>query len=117
MFQFRGGSIAEVAADDTDFERQWVRLGALGPQLKIKSIELSDDHVAPGQEVKTLPMLNVGGETNSQFKVDHAGDANVPFDTLLNLLKNSTIPVSVNWNAKEGVEELSKVDPEDVIVS
>ena len=39
--------IAEIAADDTDFERQWVRLGAVGPQLKIGSVQLSDDHVAP----------------------------------------------------------------------
>ena len=113
--------IAEVAADDTDFERQWVRLGALGPQLKIKSIELSDDHVAPGQEVEiTADVLNVGGETNAQFKVAfYAGDANVPFDTVtLNSIgADQSIPVSVKWNAKEGVDRIVvKVDPEDVIV-
>ena len=62
--------IAEIASDDTDFERQWVRLGAVGPQLKIGSVQLSDDHVAPGQEIEiTADVLNVGGETNFQFKV------------------------------------------------
>ena len=113
--------IAEVAADDTDFERQWVRLGALGPQLKIKSIELSDDHVAPGQEIEiTADVLNVGGETNAQFKVAfYAGDSNVPFDTVtLNSIgADQSIPVSVKWNAKEGVDRIVvKVDPEDIIV-
>ena len=62
--------IAEVAADDTDFERQWVRLGAVGAQLKIASMELSDDHVAPGQEIEiTAYVLNVGGEENAGFRV------------------------------------------------
>ena len=68
--------IAEVAADDTDFERQWVRLGAVGAQLKIASMELSDDHVAPGQEIEiTAYVLNVGGEENAGFRVAfYAGD-------------------------------------------
>jgi len=113
--------IAEIATDDTDFERQWVRLGAVGPQLKIGSIELSDDHVAPGQEILiTADVLNVGGETNFQFKVAfYAGDSIVPFDTvtLNNIGGNQKIPVSATWNAKEGVDRIRVVvDPDDVIV-
>ena len=113
--------IAEIAADDTDFERQWVRLGAIGPQLKIDSITLSDDHVAPGQEIQiTADVRNVGGATNSQFKVSfYAGDAIVPFDssTLNKIGSDQVIPVSVTWNAEEGVDRIRVVvDPDDVIV-
>lgn len=113
--------ISEVATDDTDFERQWVRLGAVGPELKIGSVQLSDDHVAPGQEIEiTADVLNVGGETNFQFKVAfYAGDAIVPFDsvTLNNIGANQKIPVTVKWNAKEGVDRIRVVvDPDDVIV-
>lgn len=113
--------IAEIAADDTDFERQWIRLGAIGPQLKISSITLSDDHVAPGQEVEiTADVMNVGGETNFQFKVAfYAGDAIVPFETvtLNNIGANQNIPVSAKWNAKDGIERIRVVvDPDDVIV-
>ena len=35
--------VAEIATDDTDFERQWVKLGSVGPQLKIQSIKGSND--------------------------------------------------------------------------
>ncbi|GIS27376.1 MAG: hypothetical protein CM15mP128_1350 [Methanobacteriota archaeon] len=43
--------IPELAEDDTDFERQWVRLGAVGAELRVASIALSDDHVAPRSSV------------------------------------------------------------------
>ncbi|MDC3290078.1 hypothetical protein OAU97_00040 [bacterium] len=113
--------IAEIASDDTDFERQWVRLGAVGPELKIGSIRLSDDHVAPGQEVKiTADVQNVGGSTSSQFKVSfYAGNDIVPFDstTLNKIGADQTIPVSVYWNAEEGIDKIRvQVDPDDVIV-
>ncbi len=113
--------IAEVAADDTDFERQWVRLGAKGPQLKINTISLSDDHVAPGQEIKiTAGIYNMGGETNSQFKVSfYAGDSIVPFDTatLNKIGAGELIPVTATWEAEEGVDRIRVVvDPDDVIV-
>ena len=113
--------IPEIAADDSDFERQWVRLGAIGPQLKIGSVQLSDDHVAPGQEIEiTADVLNVGGETNFQFKVAfYAGDDIDPFDsvTMNNIDANQKIPVSVKWNAKEGVDRIRVVvDPDDLIV-
>ena len=113
--------IAEVAADDTDFERQWVRLGAVGAQLKIGSIELSDDHVAPGQEIEiTAYVLNVGGEENAGFRVAfYAGDSVVPFDTVsLNRIDaNQEIPVSVKWEAREGIDRIRvEVDPDDLIV-
>ncbi len=113
--------IAEVAADDTDFERQWVRLGAVGAQLKIGSMELSDDHVAPGQEIEiTAYVLNVGGEENAGFRVAfYAGDSIVPFDTVsLNRIDaNQEIPVSVRWEAREGVDRIKVVvDPDNLIV-
>ena len=113
--------IAEIASDDTDFERQWVRLGAIGPQLKIDSMSLSDDHVAPGQEIKiTADVRNVGGETTSQFKVSfYAGNSLVPFDstTLNKIGAGEVIPVTATWDAEEGVDRIRvQVDPDDVIV-
>ena len=113
--------IAEVAADDTDFERQWVRLGAIGPQLKISSISVSDDHVAPGQEIEiTADIQNVGGETNSYFTVSfYAGDSITPFDTatLNKIGAGELIPVSTTWSAEEGVDRIRVVvDPDDVII-
>ena len=47
------------------------------------------------------------------------GDAIVPFDsvTLNNIDANQRIPVSVKWNAKEGIDRIRVVvDPDDVIV-
>ena len=113
--------IPEIAADDTDFERQWVRLGALGAQLKVASISLSDDHVAPGQEIEIkADIYNAGGETSYQFRVSfYAGDAIVPFDsaTLNNIGSGETIPVSATWEAREGIDRIRVVvDPDDVIV-
>ena len=77
--------------------------------------------MAPGQEILiTANVLNVGGETNFQFKVAfYAGDSIVPFDTvtLNNIGGNQKIPVSATWNAKEGVDRIRVVvDPDDVIV-
>lgn len=113
--------IAEIASDDTDFERQWVRLGAIGPQLKISSISLSDDHVAPGQEISiTAYVQNTGGDTNSQFKVSfYAGQSLVPFDSsaLNKIGSGEVIPVTVSWNAEEGIDRIRvEVDPDNVIV-
>jgi len=113
--------IAEIAADDTDFERQWVRLGAKGPQLKIDSISLSDDHVAPGQEIEiTAGILNVGGESNSQFSISfYAGKSIVPFDTVtLNKIgADELVPITATWSAKEGIDRIRVVvDPDNVIV-
>jgi hypothetical protein len=113
--------IPEIASDDTDFDRQWVRLGAKGPQLKIDSIELSDDHVAPGQTISiTADVHNVGGSTPSQFKVSfYAGNEIIPFasSTLNSIEADEIIPVSVTWSAEEGVDRIRVVvDPDDVIV-
>ena len=73
--------IPELAEDDTDFERQWVRLGAVGAELRVASIALSDDHVAPRSSVTiTVGIQNVGGATNTSFNVHfYAGDAEEPF--------------------------------------
>ena len=72
--------IPELAEDDTDFERQWVRLGAVGAELRVASIALSDDHVAPRSSVTiTVGIQNVGGATNTSFNVHfYAGDAEEP---------------------------------------
>ena len=54
--------IPELAFDDADFERQWVRLGAVGPELRVKSISVSDDHVSPGTDIEiTATVINNGG--------------------------------------------------------
>ena len=80
-------------------------IGSSRPSTKDWPIELSDDHVAPKQEIEiTANVLNVGGETNYQFKVAfYAGDAIVPFDTvtLNNIDANENIPVSAKWTAKK----------------
>jgi len=113
--------IPELASVDTDFERQWVRLGSVGPQLKIDSISLSDDHVAPGQDIElTVVVHNDGGNTNALFKVSfYEGDDIVPFDskTLNRIGENEKVPITISWTAKEGVDRLRVVvDPENVIV-
>ena len=113
--------IPEIASDDNDFERQWVKLGGTGPQLKFKTIALDDDHVAPGQEVQiTAHVYNEGGATTSQFKVSfYAGNDLVPFDsaTLNSIGENEIIPVTAIWEAEEGIDRIRvQVDPDDVIV-
>ena len=70
-----------MAFDDTDFERQWVRLGAVGPELRVKSITVSDDHVSPGTDVEiTATVINNGGPTTSIQVAFFAGDSEDPFD-------------------------------------
>ena len=113
--------IPEIAELDTDFERQWIRLGAVGPELKISSISLSDDHIAPGQTIQiTADIHNSGGENTAQFKVSfYKGDDIVPFDsaTLNSIGADETIPVVATWTAEEGVDRIRVVvDPDDVIV-
>jgi len=113
--------IPEIAELDNDFERQWIRLGAVGPELKISSIRLSDDHIAPGQTIQiTADVHNSGGENTAQFKVSfYKGDDIVPFDsaTLNSIGANEVIPVVATWTAEEGVDRIRVVvDPDDVIV-
>ena len=76
--------IPELASDDTDFERQWVRLGAVGPELRIRNIALSDDHIAPGSRIDVrADIFNAGGDTTAQFKVAfYAGSSDTPFDVV-----------------------------------
>jgi hypothetical protein len=113
--------IPEIAELDNDFERQWIRLGAVGPELKISSIRLSDDHIAPGQTIQiTADVYNSGGENTAQFKVAfYKGDDIVPFDsaTLNSIGADEVIPVVATWTAEEGVDRIRVVvDPDDVIV-
>ncbi len=113
--------IPEIADLDTDFERQWVRLGSIGPQLKIDSFSLSDDHVAPGQTVQLNVVIhNDGGINNALFKVSfYEGDSIVPFSskTLNKIGENEKVPITISWTAKESVDRLRvSVDPENVIV-
>ena len=64
--------------------------------------------------------MNSGGETNRQFKVAfYAGNDIVPFDSLtLNKIgEDQILPVSVTWEAQEGVDRIRvKVDPDNTIV-
>ena len=113
--------IAELASVDTDFERQWVRLGSLGPQLKIDSFSLSDDHVAPGQDIEmTVIVHNDGGLSDALFKVSfYEENSIVPFEskTLNKIGADEKVPVTISWTAKEGVERVRVVvDPDNVIV-
>ena len=42
---------------------QWIRLGAVGPELRILSIDLSDDHVSPGASIEVnAKVINTGGQ-------------------------------------------------------
>ena len=97
--------IPELAFDDTDFERQWVRLGAVGPELRMKSIEVSDDHVSPGSTVEiTGTVVNNGGGTDSQFKVAFfAGDETTPFDvkTIIGIDEGEAISITVDWEVED----------------
>ena len=76
--------IPELAADDDDFERQWVRLGAVGPELRVKNIVMSDDHIAPGAKIDVrADIFNAGGNTTMQFKVAfYAGSNEEPFEVV-----------------------------------
>ena len=112
--------IPELAFDDTDFERQWVRLGAVGPELRVKSITVSDDHVSPGTDVEiTATVINNGGPTTSQFKVAFfAGDSEDPFDVkaIVGIEAGESIPVTVNWDV-ENVDRIRvEVDYGNVLV-
>ncbi len=97
--------IPELASDDTDFERQWIRLGAVGPELRVKSITLSDDHVAPSSKIEiTTEVINNGGETPAAFKVAFfAGDSEKPFKvmTILGIGSGETREVTTTWSAED----------------
>ena len=112
--------VPELAVDDTDFERQWIRLGAVGPELRVHSIDLSDDHVAPGSNVEVAAhVVNTGGDTNSPFKVSfYAGDEDEPFDevTLAGIDSGEIIEVKTNWKAEEVDRLRIVVDRDNLIV-
>ena len=112
--------IPELAFDDTDFERQWVRLGAVGPELRVKSITVSDDHVSPGTDVEiTATVINNGGPTTSQFKVAFfAGDSEDPFDVkaIVGIEAGESIPVTVNWDVENVDRVRVEVDYGNVLV-
>ncbi len=112
--------IPELAVDDTDFERQWVRLGSLGPELSIESISLSDDHVSPNTKVEIeVIILNKGGSTDSPFKVAFfAGDTEKPFETIniAGIGENERVIVSTIWKAEEVDRVRVVVDYENFII-
>ena len=112
--------IPELAFDDTDFERQWVRLGAVGPELRVKSISVSDDHVSPGSDVEiTATVINNGGPTTSQFKVAFfAGDSEDPFDVkaIVGIEGGESVPVTVNWEVEDVDRVRVEVDYGNVLV-
>jgi hypothetical protein len=97
--------IPELASDDTDFERQWVRLGAVGPELRIRNIALSDDHIAPGSNVDIrADIFNAGGDTSAQFKVAFfAGSSEEPFaiERVMGINGGEIYSVHVVWSSTE----------------
>ncbi len=111
--------IPELASDDTDFERQWIRLGAVGPELRVKSITLSDDHVAPSSKIEiTTEVINNGGETLAAFKVAFfAGDSESPFKvmTITGIGGGETREVTTTWYAEEVSFIRVEVDYGDLI--
>ena len=113
--------ISEIASADNDFERQWIRLGAVGAELSILSIIMDDSHLSPGQEVEIkAEVMNTGGDTNTQFKVAfYEGDSVEPFSTsILNKIKSGEIlSVSASWTSVEGVDRIRVVvDSDNVII-
>ena len=112
--------VPELAANDTDFERQWIRLGAVGPELRVQSIDLSDDHVSPGASVEVSALvINTGGDNDAPFKVSfYAGDEEKPFDevTLSGIDSNEVIEVTTIWSAKNVDRLRVVVDRENLII-
>ncbi|HJM54682.1 MAG TPA: CARDB domain-containing protein, partial [Poseidonia sp.] len=97
--------VPELAADDTDFERQWIRLGAVGPELRINNIAMSDDHIAPGSKIDiTADVYNAGGNTTTKFMVTfYAGDNEKPFEAFAvnGMEGGETLSVKVQWDAED----------------
>jgi len=95
-------------------------LGAVGPELRIKSISVSDDHVSPGTDVEiTATVVNNGGSTTSQFKVAFfAGDDEDPFDVkaIVGIDAGESVPVTVNWEVKDVDRVRVEVDYGNVLV-
>ena len=112
--------VPELAANDTDFERQWIRLGAVGPELRVQSIDLSDDHVSPGASVEVSALvINTGGDNDAPFKVSfYAGDEEKPFDevTLSGIDSNEVIEVTTIWSAKNVDRLRVVVDRDNLII-
>jgi len=111
--------VPELAVDDLDFERQWVRLGAVGPELRVDNIELSDDHIAPGANINIdADVLNLGGETTAQFKVAFfAGSSDTPFDvvSIVGIGAGERLTVSTTWESTNVDRVRVVVDYEDEI--
>jgi hypothetical protein len=112
--------VPELAVDDTDFERQWIRLGAVGAELRVHSIDLSDDHVAPGSTVDvSTQVINTGGDTDRPFKVSfYAGGADEPFEevTLSGIDSKEIIEVKATWKA-EDVDRIRIVVDRDNLIT
>ena len=111
--------IPELASDDTDFERQWVRLGAVGPELRIRNIALSDDHIAPGSKIDIrADIFNAGGDTSAQFKVAfYAGSSDEPFavERVMGINGGEIYSVHVVWESEEVDRIRVVVDSENEI--
>ena len=112
--------IPELAVDDIDFERQWIRLGAVGPELRVKSISLSDDHIAPGTDITiNAEVLNIGGSTPAMFKVAfYSGNDEKPFDTVgvAGINGDEVVKVSTIWTAEDVDRIRVVVDYDNLIV-
>lgn len=103
-----------------DHELQWIRFGALGPQLTVERVSADREIVANGADVEiTAWIANLGGDTRSEFTVAfYSGDSETPFSTQkLNGIADEAIPISATWTAEEGVDRVTVVvDSENKII-
>ncbi len=111
--------IPELASEDTDFERQWVRLGAVGPELRVKNIAMSDDHIAPGANIDVrADIYNAGGNTSQQFKVAfYSGSSDEPFEVVRvnGIDAGELYSVNVVWESEDVDRIRVVVDAEDEV--
>jgi hypothetical protein len=88
--------------------------------LRVASITLSDDHVAPRVRVDIdVAVENVGGATNTSFNVAfYAGDASEPFErrSVSGLPSGEQIVLSVSWQAEDVDRIRVVVDEENAVL-
>ena len=109
--------IPESLANDTDSERQWVRLGFTGPQLKAVGLTVSDDHVAPNARLEVVGTItNLGGAINESFTIAFlAGEDVIETQTINGLGEGESLTVTIDWRVDGASRIRMVVDHENVI--
>ena len=109
--------IPESLANDTDNERQWVRLGFTGPQLKAVGLTVSDDHVAPNARLEVVGTItNLGGAINESFTIAFlAGEDVIETQTINGLGEGESLTVAIDWRVDGASRIRMVVDHENVI--